>query len=83
MANVYEIKASSVIDAAAQKLKDKVEKTIIYDFVKSSAGREACAGESGLLGISDAHRYSARSTSMDRWACPGSGRGMATRRSTS
>ncbi len=40
MANVYETKASTVIDAAAEKLKGKVKKPAYVDFVKSSAGRE-------------------------------------------
>ena len=40
MANVYETKASTVIDAAAQKLKGKVKKPAYVDFVKSGAGRE-------------------------------------------
>jgi small subunit ribosomal protein S19e len=40
MANVYETKASTVIEAAAQALKGKVKKPAYVDFVKSSMGRE-------------------------------------------
>jgi small subunit ribosomal protein S19e len=40
MANVYETKASTVIDAAAQALKGKVNKPAYVNFVKSGAGRE-------------------------------------------
>ena len=40
MPNIYDIKSSELVQAAAEKLKDKIKKPGYIDYVKSGAGRE-------------------------------------------
>ena len=52
MSNVYEVKAAALVQAAAQKLKEKMKKPAYVDFVKSGPGRRrfpriAISGSSG------------------------------------